>query len=382
MRAYLDLLETILTKGRMRTTPRNGASTLAVFGEQLRFNLTDGFPIVTTRKVALRPAIEEVLWFLSGSTNNEELKAKNISIWDSWAAPSDVPMETRLTVSARREHYYQQLLSAGLAPTLARSAAILANEKKLDDEGVVVSEYNHHPTRKGELGPIYGQMWRAWPNADGTTTDQIQTLLDNLRTRPYSRRHVISAWNPSVLPSEEYSPIENVYMGKQCLPPCHTTVQFSVEPMTHEERIAWFDDHTSRLNTKPLKLALTGDPVNLDIVLTNLGVPKDRLSCKLFARSQDVPVGTVFNIIGYAFLTTAIAHALHMVPGEYIHSCGDAHIYSDQIDLVKAQLKRQPKKLPFLRFEKPIDSIFDITYDDVTLEGYQAHPSIKYPVTV
>lgn len=382
MKQYLDLMETVLTKGRHRVTPRNGASTLGVFGEQMRFDLSEGFPLITTRKLNYYSAIAEMVWMLSGSTNNEDLNALDVHIWDQWAAPASLPERLNYTIAERKKLYTQKL---ALQSTNEGAISLLVNgssEVDLDKAGIPRNRYRGPAIRKGELGPIYGQMWRAWPSASGTSIDQIQTLLDNLRNRPYSRRHVISAWNPALLPDENLTPVENIEAGRQCLPACHTTVQFSVEPMTIAERFAWFETHVSQMNTRRMKLVPEGDPSGFAPVLTGLGVPTDRLSCNLFARSQDVPVGTAFNMVGYAFLTMAIAHVLRMAPGEYIHSCGDAHIYTNQVELAKVQLKRKPKNSPTLRFTNKFDSLFDIRASDVAIDGYSPHPIIKYPVTI
>lgn len=344
MQSYLDLLDNILTNGRRRETPRNRSYTLGIFGEQLRFDLSEGFPLVTTRKVPVRGIIEELLWFLSGSSDNNKLVAKNVHIWDHWAA---------------REF---------------RSKAY----RKINEETMGIEHVDVHP---GELGPIYGKMWRSWPNPDGTTTDQIATLLNNLKIRPYSRRHIISGWNPSLLPDETLSPIENVYNGRQCLPPCHTLFQFSVEPLTTVERMAIHDVMLGP-GMWHAWVRDTRSSVPFPKFLDKKGVPKDRLSCKLHARSQDVPIGTVFNIASYAAMVLMICKLFNFAPGEYIHSMGDAHIYDDQIDLVKEQLKRDPRPLPTLKIVGEPESLFDYKISDFKLEGYNPHPVINYPITV
>ncbi len=343
MQIYLDLLDNILSNGRLRAAPRHSASTLSLFGEQLRFDLNLGFPLVTTRRVYARAAIEELLWFLSGSTDNQYLVNRDVHIWDKWAAPTDKLVELPLT--------------------FARSKAT-------------------QMITKGDCGPIYGKMWRSWPNPDGTTIDQIKLLVENLKTKAYSRRHVISAWNPTLLPDETISPIENIYTGRQSLAPCHTVFQFIVEPLLLTERNAIFEKLTHDYLLDKLvideAIAMTSSDVEL---YDKLNIPTNRLSCKLFARSQDVPIGTVFNIISYSALTLMLCKQLNFAPGHYIHSMGDSHIYLDQVEQVKQQLTRIPYDLPKLVIRSGISSLFDYDYSDFSIDGYVSHPRIDYPVT-
>lgn len=277
MKQYLDLLRHVKDHGTFKSD-RTGTGTYSVFGYQMRFDLSEGFPLVTTKKCHLRSIIHELLWFLKGDTNIGYLKENGVRIWDEWA------------------------------------------------------------TDKGDLGPVYGKQWRSWEGANGETVDQIQWLLDEIKTNPDSRRLVISAWNPSVLPDVKYSPKQNAEMGKQALPPCHCLFQFYV---------------------------LDG-----------------KLSCQLYQRSADIFLGVPFNIASYALLTMMIAQACDLELGEFVHSFGDAHLYSNHLDQAEEQLNRTPFKPPQMKLNPAIDNLFDFTIDDFELVGYEAHPPIKATVSV
>ncbi|GGW80039.1 thymidylate synthase [Alteromonas halophila] len=259
-------------------TDRTGTGTRSVFGYQMRFDLQQGFPLVTTKKCHLRSIIHELLWFLKGDTNIAYLKDNGVSIWDEWAS----------------------------------------------DEG--------------ELGPVYGHQWRSWDRGDGTSIDQITEVIEQIKTNPDSRRLIVSAWNPSVLPDTRLSPKENAAQGKQALPPCHTMFQFYV----HD----------------------------------------GKLSCQLYQRSADIFLGVPFNIASYALLTMMIAQVCGLEAGDFIHTLGDAHLYSNHMEQVETQLSRVPYPRPHMRINPEVRDIFSFSYDDFTLEGYQAHPHIKAPVAV
>lgn len=271
MNQYLDLLTTILRNGAIKTD-RTGTGTLSVFGAQMRFDLAIGFPLVTTRKIAWKPVVHELLWFLSGSTNVKPLQDAGVHIWDKWA-----------------------------------------------DEN-------------GDLGPIYGKQWRNWRG-----TDQIANLVSRLRSVPDSRRHVVSAWNVSDLPAESVSPQANAVAGMMALAPCHTLFQFYVSD--------------------------------------------NRLSCQLYQRSADVPVGVPYNIAEYALLTHMVAQQVGLSVGELIWTGGDCHIYLNQVDSVREQLVRRPLGLPRLHLSWA-DSIFAYRPENIELIDYLPHPAIKYPVAV
>jgi thymidylate synthase len=277
MRTYLDLLQHILDHG-IDKGDRTGTGTRSVFGYQMRFPLAHRFPLLTTKKLHLRSIIHELLWFLRGDTNVAYLQENGVTIWDEWA-----------------------------------------------DEN-------------GDLGPVYGAQWRSWPTPDGGSIDQLANVLDRLRRRPDSRRHIVSAWNPSVLPEEGLSPSENASRGRQALPPCHTLFQF------------WVGD--------------------------------GRLSCQLYQRSADVFLGVPFNIASYALLTLMMAQVLDLKPGEFVHTLGDAHIYSNHMDQVRTQLSREPYEPPAMRLNPEVRSLWDFRFDDFELIDYRCHPAIKAPIAV
>lgn len=277
MQPYLSLLQQILDTGS-RKEDRTGTGTISLFGHQMRFDLSQGFPLVTTKKIHLKSIIYELLWFLAGDTNIKYLNDNGVKIWDAWA-----------------------------------------------DE-------------KGDLGPVYGAQWRDWQTQDGRHIDQIQTLLTDLRERPHSRRHIISAWNPGVLPDESISPQENARRGLQALPPCHTMFQFHVND--------------------------------------------GRLSCQLYQRSADVFLGVPFNIASYALFTMMIAQATGLEAGDFVHTFGDVHIYSNHLEQVNEQLSREPYTLPTIRINPDVTDLFAFTYEDFELENYQFHPLIRAPIAV
>ncbi|HSM69089.1 MAG TPA: thymidylate synthase [Xanthomonadales bacterium] len=277
MQTYLQFLRHILQHGT-RKSDRTGTGTISHFGYQMRFDLADGFPAVTTKKLHLKSIIHELLWFLRGETNIAYLKQNGVRIWDAWA----------------------------------------------DEEG--------------ELGPIYGAMWRNWPAPDGGHIDQLQNLLDDLRRTPDSRRLIVSGWNPAVLPDESVSPQENASAGRQALPPCHTLFQFHVAD--------------------------------------------GRLSCQLYQRSGDAFLGVPFNIASYALMTMMIAQVCELEPGEFVHTLGDCHIYLNHLDQVHTQLQRQPFPLPTMHINPDVKSLFDFSFDDFELRGYRSHEPIRAPIAV
>jgi len=277
MKTYLQLLQDILDQGA-RKDDRTGTGTISLFGYQMRFNLADGFPCVTTKKLHLRSIIHELLWFLKGDTNVAYLNENGVSIWDEWA----------------------------------------------DEDG--------------NLGPVYGAQWRNWITPDGRHIDQLSQLLQDLRSRPDSRRHIITAWNPSVLPDETRSPQENARAGLQALPPCHMMFQFHVA--------------------------------------------NGRLSCQMYQRSADVFLGVQFNIASYALLTMMIAQVLDLEPGDFIISLGDARIYMNHLEQVRTQLARDPYPLPAMRINPDRKDLFKFGYEDFDLQNYQCHAGIKAPISV
>ncbi|MDD5148992.1 MAG: thymidylate synthase [Flavobacterium sp.] len=283
MKQYLDLVKHVLENGNQKGD-RTGTGTKSVFGYQMRFDLSEGFPMVTTKKLHLKSIIYELLWFLKGDTNIEYLQENGVKIWDAWA-----------------------------------------------DEN-------------GNLGPIYGHQWRNWNSEE---IDQITDLIQELKTNPNSRRMLVSAWNPSVLPDNLKSFSENVANNKAALPPCHAFFQFYVSSPDLSK-----------------------------------GEEKGRLSCQLYQRSADIFLGVPFNIASYALLTMMIAQVCGLQAGEFIHTFGDAHIYNNHFEQLELQLSRKPKSLPKMILNPTIKDIFDFTFEDFTLEGYEPHALIKGSVAV
>ena len=275
MKQYLDLLQHIIDNG-FQKGDRTGTGTKSVFGYQMRFNLEEGFPLLTTKKVHLRSIIHELLWLINGDTNIKYLHDNKVSIWDEWA-----------------------------------------------DEN-------------GDLGPIYGAQWRNWNNEG---IDQIADLIDSIKNNPNSRRHIVTAWNPSVLPDEKSKDFaKNVADGKAALPPCHAFFQFYVAD--------------------------------------------NKLSCQLYQRSTDVFLGVPFNIASYSLLTMMIAQVCGLGLGDFVHTFGDVHIYNNHIEQVKLQLSREPRHLPTMKLNPEVKSIFDFKYEDFKLEDYNPHDAIKADVSI
>lgn len=264
MKLYLDLLTRILEEGVERGD-RTGTGTRSVFGHQMRFDLSAGFPLLTTKRVHMKSIVHELLWFIAGDTNVRYLQDNGVSIWDEWADAD------------------------------------------------------------GELGPVYGHQWRSWPTPDGRTIDQLANVLAALRTNPESRRHIVSAWNVADV-------------DDMALPPCHTLFQFYVA--------------------------------------------EGRLSCQLYQRSADVFLGVPFNIASYALLTAMVAQAVGLEPGDFVHTLGDAHLYSNHVEQAREQLTRAPKPLPTLQLNPEVTDLFAFRFEDVRLEGYDPAPAIRAPIAV
>tara|TARA_X000000368_G_C22929790_1_gene667053 strand:- start:56 stop:850 length:795 start_codon:yes stop_codon:yes gene_type:complete len=264
MKQYLDLMQKVLNEGQEKSD-RTGTGTLSIFGHQMEFDLSDGFPLVTTKKVHLKSIVHELIWFLQGSTNISYLKENGVSIWDEWA-----------------------------------------------DE-------------KGDLGPVYGAQWRSWPDGNNGTIDQIQNLIQGIKTNPDSRRHIVSAWNPALV-------------DEMALPPCHSLFQFYVA--------------------------------------------NEKLSCQLYQRSADIFLGVPFNIASYALLTHMVAHVCNLKAGKFVHTFGDAHLYLNHLDQAKLQLSRDTKILPQLKLNSEVKNIFDFKFEDIEIINYESHPSISAPIAV
>jgi thymidylate synthase len=277
MKQYLDLLYRVRQFGSFKGD-RTGTGTWSVFGHQMRFDLRQGFPLVTTKKVHLKSVIHELLWFLRGDTNTRYLEENGVSIWDEWADAD------------------------------------------------------------GELGPVYGYQWRSWPAPDGRSIDQMAQVVEQIRRNPDSRRLVVSAWNPADLPDEQVSPQDNVAAGRMALAPCHAFFQFYV--------------------------------------------CDGRLSCQLYQRSADVFLGVPFNIASYALLTLMVAQVCDLEPGEFVHTLGDAHLYTNHLEQADEQLSRTPFDLPTLRLSPDVKDLFGFRYEHFAIENYRHHPAIKAPIAV
>lgn len=274
MQAYLDLLHHVIQNGTQKGD-RTGTGTISVFGYQMRFDLSEGFPLMTTKKLHLKSIIHELLWFLKGETNIKYLRENGVKIWDDWADSN------------------------------------------------------------GDLGPVYGSQWRNW---NGEGIDQIAELIDTIRTNPNSRRMLVSAWNPSVLPDTSISFAANVANGKAALPPCHAFFQFYVAD--------------------------------------------GKLSCQMYQRSCDIFLGVPFNIASYALLTLMIAQVTGLKPGDFVHVLGDAHIYNNHLEQVQLQLTREPRQLPTMKINPNVTDIFDFKFEDFELTGYEPHPHISGKISV
>ncbi|PSL41897.1 thymidylate synthase [Planomicrobium soli] len=314
MKQYLDLCEHILHNGT-RKEDRTGTGTLSVFGYQMRYNLQEGFPLMTTKKTAFRLIVSELLWFIKGDTNVQALIAENNHIWDEWAfaqwAESPEYEGPDMTDFGRRAQKDPEFAA------IYKEQMAVFQEKILSDD-LFAEKY-------GDLGPVYGKQWRSWATTTGGTIDQLRNVIEAIKNNPDSRRHLVTAWNPE-------------FVDDMALPPCHTMFQFYVAD--------------------------------------------GKLSCQLYQRSADVFLGVPFNIASYALLTHLIARECGLEVGDFVHTTGDTHLYTNHLDQVKEQLAREPKKLPTLKINEGVESIFDLTLGDISIEGYDPHPRISAPVAV
>lgn len=292
MKVYHELIERVLAEG-VKKEDRTGTGTVSVFGHQMRFNLQEGFPLMTTKKLHLKSILHELIWFIRGETNIRYLCQHGVRIWDDWP-------------------YAKYKASADFQGEDIRAFAV-----RVAEDAAFAAQW-------GELGPVYGHQWRSWPGPNGAV-DQLKQVLEDLRKNPDSRRHIVSAWNPG-------------YIDQMALPPCHAFFQFYVAD--------------------------------------------GKLSCQLYQRSADIFLGVPFNIASYALLVHFMARDLGLEVGDFVHTLGDAHIYSNHLEQVKLQISREPRALPSLWLNPEVTSLFDFTYDDVRLDGYDPHPHIAGAVAV
>lgn len=312
--AYLQLCHDILTNGNEKSD-RTNTGTYSLFGKQIRFNLQDGFPLLTTKFVSFRLLASELLWFLKGDTNIRFLLKHNNNIWNEWAFKKWIESE-EYDGPDMTDFGHRSLKDESFKKEYDKQMELF-KEKILTDDSF--------SNKYGDLGFVYGKQWRKWEGAQGEIVDQIKDVIHSIKHNPDSRRHIVSAWNPVDIP----------YMA---LPPCHTLFQFYVAD--------------------------------------------GKLSCQLYQRSADVFLGVPFNIASYALLTHLIAHETGLDVGEFVHTFGDVHIYSNHVEQVKLQLSREPKPFPVLNITSKKQSIFDYDLDDFEIEGYDHHPAIKAPVAV
>lgn len=341
---YFRLLNDVLSNGKIKRN-RTVIDTIGVFGRQARFDLSENFPILTTKKIFWRGVVHELLWFLSGSTNIKYLVDNDVHIWDEWA-------------------FKKYSRDSGTQPPIMNQGIFIEALKKLPKENPFVQKW-------GELGEgTYGGMWRAFPYYDKTEidpqvgyVDQISKVINTLKTNPDDRRMIVSAWHP--------------YWVDHCaLPPCHVLFHFNTEELTKEERIL-----IQKKERPNICRVLHDEDVTAEW-LDEIGIPKKRLNCLLYQRSCDLFLGVPFNISSYALLTYMVAHCVNMVPGEFIHTYGDLHLYKNHLDQVKLQLTREPMNLPTLKINSNVRDLFNITYNDIELVNYACHSTIKAEVAV
>ena len=389
MKQYLDMARHVLENG-VEKKDRTGTGTLSVFGYQMRFNLQEGFPLVTTKKCHMRSIIHELLWFLKGETNIQYLTDNGVTIWDEWALKEDEVSEYPLSNADRAQYAIINGLWTDGGNRLIAKLNHLGEEEGnlfLDTLGVPRVE-TFVKRRKGDLGPVYGKQWRNW---DATTRrsmiagqsesiDQIAQVMDQLKNDPDSRRIIVSAWNVAEL-------------SQMALAPCHAFFQFYTRELDAYELeyqaievlgVKVWQDQLEAVGCENEDVEIRAaalDHFNFDKSLSSK-VPRRALSCQLYQRSADVFLGVPFNIASYALLIHMIAQQVNMVPDEFVWTGGDVHLYSNHLDQIKEQLTREPRPLPKLKITHKPQSIFDYNFIDFEIEGYDPHPAIKAPVAV
>lgn len=387
MKSYISLGERILKEGYCELDTRTGKKTYSLFGVMERFDISGGkIPLLTTKKVNPLQPIREALWMLSGSTNAEELNAMGCPIWNQWGLPEDVIEETTLTVYERALIYQKKnnLTLAQLNNALGQS--LVEVEEALSRGGIEKTKKTV-TRRKGDLGPVYGEQMVAWPRLDGTTLNQIQSVIDGLIREPRSRHNLVLNFNPGVKPDVTVAPQENVLAGRQALAACHVLFQFYTKLIPLDALEATLRQNHPEVAERYFALTqywgATDEAVthNKTLWLEVSGVPIRSISCLFYMRSNDVPVGLPFNLMGYAAITGMVAQQVNMVPDELIYAAGDVHVYEDQLDDFKVQLSREPKASPTMTIRKAKD-IFSYTEADFTFDNYEHHDYISYKVAL
>lgn len=437
MKQFQDLVQRIYEEGEFKGD-RTGTGTYSVFGHQMRFDLRKGFPLVTTKFTPIGAIVNELLWFRDGRTNINDPIFGGSKIWDEWALPEDFGGEEEYTLLdllnlyAKKENLTAAKVVAEFSDmcgvmthTGVKSKDLVLGLENIESELLVAARHKQGvgwssqdsvseeqikdgvtrakniirsrlglsttakrrvvKVKKGSIGPMYGHIWR-----DFGGVDQLKEVIENLRVRPNSRRHLVSAWDPTKLPDESKSSYENIRNGKGALAPCHAFFQFNACEITEVERANYYNE----LNpSKPVDLLnyldrdgeekFPGSLASLSVVLDNKKAPTHWLDLQLYQRSADVGLGISFNIASYALLLTMIANELNYAPRHYVHTTGDTHIYNNHLTLLKQVLDREPYPLPTLKLNVPVGtSIFDIKKEDIELVGYKSHDKIHLPIAV
>lgn len=409
MKQYLDMMRLVRETGVFKQD-RTGTGTYSIFAHQMRFDLSDGFPLVTTKRTHLKSIIHELLWFLQGSTNIRYLKENGVKIWDEWVLDGTaeyIPMSMSEIQVALVKHFKSTDFTPVYSEELIGSEYQIVRDE--DDESRIVFEYAGddswtrafediigYPSEKliaGELGPVYGSQWRSWPDPkpmrdtlehiaslpsveqdectqyakeglESHGIDQIAILIDQLTRNPDSRRLIVSAWNPAEV-------------DRMALPPCHCLFQFYTAPLSGMER--W-----KLMDAKGIYISFCTEPSEAELhrIADEKGIPSRKLSCQLYQRSCDVFLGVPFNIASYALLTMMLAQTSNMVPGEFIWTGGDIHIYSNHLEQVDLQLTRTPHALPKMKINPDVKDLFGFTIDDFELVDYVHDAAISAPIAV
>jgi thymidylate synthase len=403
---YLNLMSDILLKGNVRDD-RTGVGTKGLFNASLRYDLREGFPLVTTKKVYFKGIVHELLWFLKGDTNTQYLLDNDVHIWDGWALnqeyldgfdsypsevikaglvalgknPNVVPSITQYATDKFIEKVgYKYVNLGGKATKIFDNYNEYVRKIVLDKYPELTDTYLPHPP-VNSLGPVYGKMFRAYPTVDHLGNvieiDQLTEVVKQLKEKPFSRRHIVNLWHPGLAPDESITPKANVLIGKQALAPCHFLLQFYVNKVDDKDALQYYVRH----------LHVIGDPLPTSEEQLTLakaaGWRNYQLSLAFTMRSSDVFLGLPFNIASYALLLMIIANQLDYQPVELVYNGGDVHLYHNQIEAAKLQLNRSPRKLPNVKLNVPIGTAFDsVKYEDIELLDYVSYPAIKVEVAV